>query len=1265
MRLFLLILALLMALPAVAAADSAAVQQLLESAEYWRERGRTDKLVEIWQKILVSDPTHATALAELSRYHASIGRQAEALEYRRKLEAAHPGHPALGDLQVEQPRVGGNDEALEQARRLVAAGRLEQAIPKYREYFGERDPSGELALEFYPTLGGIPGGWEEAQRGLQRVAQASPNNRRAALYYARHLTYREQTRRTGIARLSELEGDAKVGQLARDGWRDALLWLQATPADAGTFEKYLATVGEDAVVRERMSTLGSVATVERSRTARLDDAWAALEEDNLERAEAIFSRALRRDGRNVDALVGLSMVRMRQEEFQEARALLLKAKRAAPTKPEKWERSLRSAEFWSLVRAAETKTATGDYEEAEALLVSAQAVYPDEVDHAEIALGRLYTRLDRFADAEAVLQRVFERDPDKPDGLSALVELRVREGRNEEAQILNQRLQKLAPSQAVELERIQSENLRIRALFEREIGQLDRAIGLLLESRKMDDQNLWALFDLSQVYAEFGEFDASRGAMDELMALGAEVPEFHVANARLYSEAGEFVHALQALDAVPLGKLQEDVEKLQRRLRLQIAARKSVERAGISDQLAPARQRLTALERQVDGAPELMAIVALAWGEIGDFTQALSLMDSAVAQSMYDSVPLRLQRVSLLLQAGRHEDLETELILLRDEPGLSPREARDLDRLRVANFVRRADSATEAGDPELALIYLRPLLREDPESPQVLNALGRQLFASGAFREAESVFLPLLERDPDDMEARQGAILASLRLGRKRQASELIEQGIEARPGDAEMHLIAGRAEAMVGNDGKAMKHLREAQAMEEGRYVSLGVSMPSSPGPMLEAEPDRDVALAQLVRRVVEDGGEAGASGPAPRASLMQEIAREMEEVRARHAPRMNGGIAFRFRGGQEGLSRMTEVGVPVGVQFPTGFRGSLDVLVRPTLITSGALDATSPQSAESFGSYGTVSLALPAEDQRQHFGVAVGAAFGYRGYRVHVGSSPIGFRLPTVVGGFEVGDRFEAFGFRLRGYRETVNDSVLSYAGEEDPLTGKIWGAITRNGGDADLSLTRNRFNVYVHGGFFALLGTNVPVNTQWKAGGGVQWTVLDVGWGKLVTGVAAMAFGYKENLRFFSYGHGGYFSPQFFVNAHLPLMLQGNKGSFTYGVEAQIGLNWFREDSADWYPGRDDLMDARTLVLDADGAPVSLIYETRDALSFSLNASAHVGYRISPRLEAKLNLHVYTAAEYWEFVGGLGVEYRFGKPAPKARREVAASGEGASAP
>lgn len=1257
---FLLIL-LALALSSPAAAQSDAIEQLLESAEYWKERGRNDKLVEIWQKILLSEPNHARALAELSRYYGSIGRNAESLEYRRRLEAAHPDHPSLNEVGLPTASSGGDQGALAEARRLAAAGRTEEAIARYRQYFGNRQPAGELALEYYPTLGGTPEGWDEARRGLERVAKDNPNNRRAVLAFAKHLTYREPTRRSGISRLAELGGDPGATD-ARSPWKDALMWLQATPADAGAYEKYLSTVGEDAEIRERLSSLGSSTTVQRSRTSRVDEAWAALEADNLDRAEAIFSRAVQRDPRSVDATVGLAMVHMRRDNFSDAAELLLRAKKLAPDKPEKWERSLRSAQFWQLVREAEFKVARGEYEEAESLLVSAQASYPDEVDHAEVSLGRLYTRLDRFADADAVLARVFEREPDHPSALAALVELRVREGRSDEAQVLNKRLALVAPSQAVQLERIQSENLRVRALFERDIGQLDRAISLLIEARKLDDDNLWALFDLAQVYAEFGETVAARGAMEELLLKAPDTPEFQLAHARLQAEDGQYAQALQTLDSLPAGPMSEEIENLRRRVRVHVSARNALEKATIADGLVEARRRMTSLERDVEGAPELMAVVASAWAELGDYEEALRLVDAAVTQSLFASVGLRLQRIAILLQAGRHGELEAALAVIRDEPDLSPRELRDLERLRMANFIRRADAATEAGDPELALLFLRPLLREDPENPKVLNALGRQLFAAGRFTESLAIFSPLVTRDPDDMEARQGAILASLRMGKKRQAKALIDEGIERNGEDAAMYLVAARASGMVGNDARAMKYLKQAQKLEEGRIVKLGINLPLSYDPTSDLEPEPEAALAQIVRRVVDEGDEPAADTEgAPRAGLMAQVYREMEQIKARHRPSMEAGLAFRFRGGEAGLSRLTEVGVPVRVELPTGYRGRLNLRVRPVLVTSGNLDGQSPTAAERFGTYGTVSLALPDEAARRAFGVELGIGYGWRGYKVWVGSSPIGFALPTVTGGFEVGESFEMFGFRLHGERSMVNDSLLSYAGETDPLSGKIWGGVTRNGASLDLSLSRNRFLVFLYGGFYGLIGTDVQINTQWRAGAGLQWTVLDLSWGQLVTGVAANLFGYQFNLRHFTFGHGGYFSPQFFVNAHLPVMLRGSKGNFEYSVEAQVGLNWFREDEIEWFPGSNNLMDARAAVVDADGAPVQLFYEGRAPLSFALNAAGHVAYQITPRLQARLDLSIYTAAEYWEFVGGIGVQVRFGKLAPREGALVRALTQG----
>src|SRR3989344_6071625 len=88
-----------------------------------------------------------------------------------------------------------------------------------------------LALEYYQTLGATAGGWDEARRGLNRLAQESPEDPQIALALAQHLTYRESTRREGIAQLARLAGRADVGKAATESWRKALAWTGNRSAD--------------------------------------------------------------------------------------------------------------------------------------------------------------------------------------------------------------------------------------------------------------------------------------------------------------------------------------------------------------------------------------------------------------------------------------------------------------------------------------------------------------------------------------------------------------------------------------------------------------------------------------------------------------------------------------------------------------------------------------------------------------------------------------------------------------------------------------------------------------------------------------------------------------------------------------------------------------------------------------------------------------------------------------------------------------------------
>ncbi len=96
-----------------------------------------------------------------------------------------------------------------------------------------------LELEYDQSLGATPQGWDAARRGLEALALAHPDAPRYALALAQHLTYREATRREGIAQLQKLADVPDVRDLARTSWRQALLWLGGRASDEPLYLAYL------------------------------------------------------------------------------------------------------------------------------------------------------------------------------------------------------------------------------------------------------------------------------------------------------------------------------------------------------------------------------------------------------------------------------------------------------------------------------------------------------------------------------------------------------------------------------------------------------------------------------------------------------------------------------------------------------------------------------------------------------------------------------------------------------------------------------------------------------------------------------------------------------------------------------------------------------------------------------------------------------------------------------------------------------------------
>lgn len=265
-----------------------ATRALLDQAAFWRDKGRRDLSAEALQRVYAAAPDDPEVLYRLGLF-AAQDKDAAAQAWLAQLRQRVPGDPRVARLDDAIRQGSLPDGGIEEARRLARTGNVTASVAMYRQLFAGGPPPLAHALEYYQTLALTPEGFEEARQGLGQLA--ANGDGAAAAVLARVLTYREDSRREGIALLARR---GPVDASAREDWRRALLWLEARPEDKPLYDAYLALVPDDGAVAGRLAQARAVAA-----TSPVAVAPVAIVPDGrqaLERAEQ-----LRGTGRFADA----------------------------------------------------------------------------------------------------------------------------------------------------------------------------------------------------------------------------------------------------------------------------------------------------------------------------------------------------------------------------------------------------------------------------------------------------------------------------------------------------------------------------------------------------------------------------------------------------------------------------------------------------------------------------------------------------------------------------------------------------------------------------------------------------------------------------------------------------------------------------------------------------------------------------------------------------------------------------------------------------
>lgn len=389
----------------------------------------------------------------------------------------------------------------------------------------------------------------------------------------------------------------------------------------------------------------------------------------------------------------------------------------------------------------------------------------------------------------------------------------------------------------------------------------------------------------------------------------------------------------------------------------------------------------------------------------------------------------------------------------------------------------------------------------------------------------------------------------------------------------------------------------------------------------------------------------------------MLREIDRNIVDLRDALAPAVQAGYGFRYGSGTKGLARLTDETIPIEAVYTPGESGQIKVTVTRQSLNSG----TYKSSDLGLQTFGTIALGLskpyvvgstyvpPAyaghrPDNQTAQGVGLNVAYRDELFGADVGATPIGFKVQNVVGGIEltpaITDRLR---LRVGAGRRAVTESLLSYAGTTDPRTGARWGGVVHDRGTVGVEYGDGDLVAYVNGGGGQLTGQHVARNTEYGFSGGTSYPVWRGETDEIRVGIELLYQSYAKNLGFFTYGQGGYFSPQRYFSALVPVTYRGKSGDdLTYEVSTALGLQSFGQKASNYFPADPSLQAQLNAMLPVGG--LSATFGRKQVSGLAGNVRGRLDYRVSTNLRVGGQVSFQKSGDYDEAMGSVYARYIF---------------------
>ncbi|WP_243363448.1 cellulose synthase subunit BcsC-related outer membrane protein [Fundidesulfovibrio terrae] len=546
--------------------------------------------------------------------------------------------------------------------------------------------------------------------------------------------------------------------------------------------------------------------------------------------------------------------------------------------------------------------------------------------------------------------------------------------------------------------------------------------------------------------------------------------------------------------------------------------------------------------------------------------------------------------------------------------------------------------ALDKGEPAKAYDAFRALKDQYPSRQDVLAGLGYCLYHLGRLDEALAV-ASAQSGDPAMKDLAYQVYVkkafAAVEAKDYPLATAMAKKAAGVWPEGAEVREVEGWTAFGKGD-------FTQAYAVFQERYAATGDKRYLSPMLLALSRSGQRVKAFSTAAQLAADAnpeGKAAAAGfyKDQNAPILAASASDNKDpATANAATQMADAVGFvRSKTGDSGFSRLTEWSAPASYSLAGRDGWRLTGAFTPTFLSSGnapAIPYAGSYYAQASGVPPRNSLITDLTVYTPSLSLDVEGPYKLR---FQGGTTPLGGPIavmPTFTANASAPE------WEVQLHQKPVTESILSWVGQRDPYGSKTWGRVLRSGGQGAYVFTpAEKWFVSAGGGAEYIWGHNVADNAGVKGNlsAGRTFDILD---NQLALGAFGTIKHYARNLNFYTFGNGGYYSPDLlFIAGPFVRLRSPQYRDYWFDLEGSVGYMYERTAGASKYPVTGASVFAPT---SGQIAEIGGSYSGKSDTKFSYSAKGEALKLLTPYLAAGVFGGVNNAADFREAYGGLGL-------------------------